>query len=200
MLSECYCPVCGKTFVSAPQHVYKDAFGYYICSYSCLVEYRKNQKKGKYEYYMRKVKIWLDEGAFMPTRAHITDAGLDLYCPEGQGKVIPARGSAVFDTGVHIELPSLVMGGKRYMTEGSLMSKSGLNVKHGIISDGLIDMGYTGSIKAKLYNLSDEDYEVKDGDKITQLVIRPIVIPELSIDESFEESERGSNGFGSTGR
>ena len=164
------------------------------------MEFRRNEKKGRF-YYMRKTHVMLDPGAFMPTRAHTTDAGLDLYCPKGQGQVIPARGSAVFDTGVHIELPSLVFQGRRFLTQGRIISKSGLSTKYGIVSsDGLIDMGYTGSIKVKLYNLSDTDYEVKDGDKITQLVISPIIVPELKVVDSFEETERGSNGFGSTGR
>ena len=107
------------------------------------------------------MKIRLDEGATMPTRAHETDAGLDLYAKES--KSIPARGSAVFDTGVHIELPE--------NTVGMLKSKSGLNVKFGITSEGVIDVGYTGSIRAKLYNNTDNDYIVLAGDKITQLVI-----------------------------
>lgn len=70
------------------------------------------------------MKIMLDKGAKMPTRAHTTDAGLDLYAKDTQ--VVPAKDSAVFDTGVHIELP--------LCTTGFLKSKSGLNVKHGIIS------------------------------------------------------------------
>ena len=101
------------------------------------------------------INIMLDDGAKMPNRAHDTDAGLDLFSRET--KVIPARGSAIFDTGVHIELPQ--------NTVGFLKSKSGLNVKHGILSEGVIDVGYTGSIVAKLYNNSDTDYEVKKGDK-----------------------------------
>lgn len=136
------------------------------------------------------IRIQLDNGAKMPTRAHETDAGLDIYARET--KTIPARGSAVFDTGVHIELPR--------RTVGMLKSKSGLNVKHGITSEGVIDVGYTGSIVAKLYNNSDFDYIVQEGDKITQLVILPILTPELELVDSFEDTERGGNGFGSSGR
>lgn len=134
--------------------------------------------------------IMLDDGAKMPNRAHKTDAGLDLYSRET--KIIPAKGSAIFDTGVHIQLPP--------NTTGFLKSKSGLNVKHGITSEGVIDVGYNGSIVAKLYNLSNEDYEVKKGDKIIQLVILPILTPELSLVTEFEETERGADGFGSSGR
>lgn len=136
------------------------------------------------------MKIQLDTGAKMPTRAYGTDAGMDLYARES--KIIPAHGSVVFDTGVHIELPK--------GTTGFLKSKSGLNVKYGITSEGVIDVGYTGSIKAKLYNHSDVDYEVNTGDKITQLVVLPIIIPELEEAESLITTDRGTNGFGSSGR
>lgn len=136
------------------------------------------------------MKIMLDEGAYMPTRAHTTDAGLDIYARET--RIVPARGSAVFDTGVHIELPPFSVG--------MLKSKSGLNVKHGITSEGVIDVGYTGSIRVKLYNNSDEDYTVSGGDKISQLVILPILTPTLELVDSLGETERGTQGFGSSGR
>lgn len=135
------------------------------------------------------MKIMLEPNAKMPTRAHPTDAGLDLYAKETQ--VVPAKESAVFDTGVHIELP--------LCTTGFLKSKSGLNVKHGIISDGVIDAGYTGSICVKLYNLSGYDYTVHAGDKISQLVVLPYVAPSLELVDKLDETERGNNGFGSTG-
>lgn len=136
------------------------------------------------------MKIKLDPGAKMPTRAHLWDAGMDLYAMEG--KTVPAHGSAVFDTGVHIELP--------HLSVGFLKSKSGLNVNHDITSDGVIDTGYTGSIKVKLYNHGDVDYNVNPGDKISQLVILPIDIPDLDVVDELEETDRGDNGFGSSGR
>ncbi len=136
------------------------------------------------------MKIKLDKGAYMPTRAHATDAGLDLYAMQTQ--IIEARESAKFDTGVHIELPS--------GTVGMLKSKSGLNVKHGLTSEGVIDVGYTGSIVVKLYNHSEYAYTVNAGDKISQLVIMPILTPELELVEELENTERGTGGFGSTGK
>ena len=136
------------------------------------------------------MKIMLDKSAIMPTRAHSTDAGLDLYATEDQ--IVPAKESAIFNTGVHIELPQ--------NTVGFLKSKSGLNVKHGISSEGVIDVGYTGSIVVKLYNHSGYDYKVNRGDKISQLVILPILTPELELVDSLEDTERGAGGFGSTGR
>lgn len=136
------------------------------------------------------MKIKLDVGAFMPTRAHETDAGADLRSPIDA--VVPARGSCIIDTGVHIQLP--------HGHVGMLKSKSGLNVKHGITSEGVIDEGYTGSIKAKLYNRSNGPYAIVRGDKITQLVILPCEYVDFEVVDKLDDSERGSEGFGSTGK
>ena len=136
------------------------------------------------------MKIMLEQDVKMPTRAHPTDAGLDLYAREDM-TILPGS-SAVFDTGVHIALPP--------NTVGMIKSKSGLNVRWGLVSEGVIDVGYTGSIKIKLYNHSRNRYEVKKGDKISQLVIQPIIIPELELVDTLEDTERGTNGFGSSGR
>lgn len=136
------------------------------------------------------MKVMLDPGAYMPERAHETDAGLDLLTPKYVS--VPAHGSAVIDTGVHIELP--------HGSFGHLESKSGLNVKHSIVSlGGIIDEGYTGSIVAKLYNLSDEDFYFAEGQKIVQLIVEPYLAPELELVDKLNETERGSQGFGSTG-
>lgn len=141
---------------------------------------------------MKTINVMLDEGAFMPTRAHEDDAGLDLYSPIKT--CVWQNETVTIDTGVHVEIP------KGYV--GMLKSKSGLNVKHGITGEGVIDSGYTGSIVCKLYNnsINARNYHIEEGDKIIQLVILPIVTPEPVQVESFDESERGNNGFGSTGR
>ena len=135
--------------------------------------------------------IVLDDGAFMPERGHTEDAGLDLKTPADV--VVKAGDSAVIDTGVHCEIP--------YGFFGKLESKSGLNVKHNIVSlGGVIDSGYTGSIVAKLYNMGDSDYTFHAGDKIVQMIIQPCLIPELELTENLPESDRNDSGFGSTGR
>lgn len=137
--------------------------------------------------------VMLDEGAIMPTRAHSTDAGLDLYTPEDF--VLLSLGgidSQTVDTGVHIEIPTGYVG--------MIKSKSGLNVNRGVVTEGVIDAGYTGSIKVKVYNLSGDIQHFRRGDKIAQLVILPIVTPALKLVDKFAETERGDNGFGSTGR
>lgn len=134
--------------------------------------------------------IILDNGAFMPGFAHKTDAGADLRSPICA--TVPERGSVVIDTGVHVEIPEGYVG--------ILKSKSGLNVKHDLIGTGTIDSGYSGSIRVKLYNLGDTDYQIHRGDKIIQLVIIPCVYCEFTEVEQFADSERGDGGFGSTGR
>lgn len=126
----------------------------------------------------------------MPTKAHAADAGWDLYAPEDV--TVPARGSVTINTGVHVQLPR--------GTAGLIVSKSGLNVKHNLTSTGLIDQGYTGSIRVKLYNHGDEDYTIEAGDKISQLVVLKIMDVSLQEVSELDESERGANGFGSSGR
>lgn len=136
------------------------------------------------------IKIVMDDGAFAPLRAHEYDAGLDLRTPIGF--TVPAGDSVVIDTGIHIEIPRGFAG--------FLKSKSGLNVNYGIVSEGVIDAGYTGSIRAKLYNLSDVNCDFFAGDKITQLVILPVAIPRLELVNGLDDTDRGDGGFGSTGR
>jgi len=135
------------------------------------------------------MKIKLDNGAYIPIRAHETDAGMDLRTPTDF--ILFAHSSVSIDTGVHIELP--------HGTVGLLKSKSGLNVNHGITSEGVIDEGYSGSICVKLYNNSDKDHEFASGDKITQLLVMPVNYVDIEIVDNIESGERGNNGFGSTG-
>ena len=141
------------------------------------------------------MKIMLSENAVMPSRAHPWDAGLDLYAPKEDGvwMISPAGGSITIDTGVHVAIPEGFTG--------FIKAKSGLNVKHGLTCTGVIDSHYTGSIAVKLYNHHPcLRYDVKPGDKIAQLVILPCVMPHLELVDSLEETDRGDNGFGSTGR
>lgn len=136
------------------------------------------------------MRIKLDEGAYVPSRAHDTDAGMDLRTPV---KVtVPAHGSAVIDTGVHVQLPP--------ECAGLLVSKSGLNVRHGMTSTGLIDEGFTGSIITRIYNDSDSDWTFEAGDKVTQLVVVPVRYVSIEIVPEISGGERGDAGYGSTGR
>lgn len=136
------------------------------------------------------MKIVLDEGAILPTRAHPYDAGLDLYSREDA--IIHPNVRAVFDTGVHVAIPEGYCG--------YIKSRSGLMCKKGLIADGTIDSGYTGSIGVILFNLSGTKVTIKKGEKIAQLVIHRCELPELEVVETLEETERSNGGFGSTGR
>ena len=136
------------------------------------------------------MKVQVDYYGFEPTRAHSTDAGIDLRSPISTK--IPAGGYVTIKTGVHVELPK--------GTCGLLVSKSGLNVNHHITSTGLIDEGFSGEIAVKLYN-SGGDYFIQRGDKISQLVVLPVLYEDIEIvDEINQDTERGNNGFGSSGR
>lgn len=137
----------------------------------------------------QKIKVMLDPGAITPTRAHEADAGLDLYAREYDR--IPPHSISVLDTGVHVAIP------KGYV--GLLTSKSGL-MAEGVTSRGTIDSGYTGSIKAALFNHRKTYVHIEKGQKITQLVLLPIITPEVEIVDRLEDTERGTGGFGSTGR
>lgn len=136
------------------------------------------------------MKIKLDPGAYMPERAHEADAGYDLRSPIRDR--LYAGEALTIDTGVHVAIP--------FGHAGFLKSKSGLNVKHDIVGEGVIDSGYTGSIRVKLYNHGAESYMIEKGDKISQLVILPIYTPDLELVTDLDETERGDGGFGSTGR
>lgn len=136
------------------------------------------------------MKIVLDEGAKMPTRAHPFDAGLDLYARES--RYIMPGDSQCFDTGVHIQIPEGCVG--------LIKSKSGLNVRNGLLSEGVIDCGYTGSIVVKLYNFGHEVVDIQAGQKISQLVIVPCVLLPLEEVEKLDRTSRGAGGFGSTGK
>lgn len=136
------------------------------------------------------IRCVLDEGAALPVRAHDTDAGADLCAPTDI--TVPAHGSAEVDTGVHIQLPP--------HTCGLLVSKSGLMVLNALTSTGLIDQGFTGEIRVRVFNGGDEDYHFAAGEKVTQVAVLPVLYPTYEQVERIEGGERGDDGYGSTGR
>lgn len=138
------------------------------------------------------MRVKLDDGAIVPLRAHPTDAGLDLYAPVNMDKIIILCGhSRKIDTGVHVELP------KGYV--GFVMTRSGMNGQD-LHCEGVIDEDYRGSIGVRLYNGGYDYYVVNPGDKIAQLVIVPCYLGGCEVVHKLTETERGSKGFGSTGK
>ena len=136
------------------------------------------------------IKVKLDSDALLPTRAHDADAGYDLYARETAW--IEPNGSYTFDTGVHVAIPQNYVG----MVKG----KSSLNMNCNTVTEGVVDSGYTGSIRVKLYNHGASGYYISKGQKIAQLVFMPIFTPELEVVDELEATERGDGGFGSTGK
>jgi deoxyuridine 5'-triphosphate nucleotidohydrolase len=129
--------------------------------------------------------------AVLPIKNHQSDTGMDVTSVEDV--TIPARGSAVVDVGLKFA----------YIEEGfwvKVEGRSGLGFKYGIMPHpGIIDEGYRGDAGVKLYNLTDNDYEVIAGDRIAQFVVYanyPVVVEEGEV----EDSERGEKGFGSSGK
>lgn len=143
--------------------------------------------------YLTNINVSLDEGAIAPTRAHDEDGGLDLYMPQNHEPVVLRRGeSLTIDTGVHMEIPRGCVG--------LIAAKSGLNVNFGITSAGIVDAGYTGSIRVKLYNNGQMHHRFEGGDKISQILILPVKLCGVNVVDKIGGGERGDNGFGSTGR
>lgn len=141
-----------------------------------------------------KLERYIEEGqeraAKAPSRAHATDAGLDLYAMHGG--LVRARQTATFHTGVHVELPKGTMG--------ILQPKSGLMLRRDLLTFGIVDEGYNGEILVHMFNISDEDYHVYAGDKISQMIIVPVLYEPVEIVDEISGGERGDAGFGSTGR
>jgi len=132
-----------------------------------------------------------NDKAVIPSKNHDTDTGMDVTSVED--KLIPARGSAVVDVGLKF---AFIDNGFWVKVEG----RSGLGFKHGIIPHpGIIDQGYRGDAGVKLYNNTDNDYEVKAGDRVAQFVVYKNYSVDVS-EGTIIESKRGEKGFGSSGK
>ncbi len=136
----------------------------------------------------------LREEATLPSRAHEGDAGLDLHACES-AHIGPGERWSIA-TGVAVEIPE--------GHAGLVLPRSGLARERGIAivnSPGLIDSGYRGEIGVLLLNTDPaETFRVEAGDRIAQLVVVPIALPEPVEVDSLTDSARGAGGFGSTGR
>ena len=137
----------------------------------------------------------LNDNATIPTRSHSTDAGLDLYASESEW----VDEGTLISTGIAVDIPPGF--------EGTIRPRSGLTSRTGLrVQLGTVDSGYIGELKVIADYIpneidGDQTYAVTTGDKIAQLVISPIETPIVEVVDEFDsESERGENGFGSTGK
>ena len=131
-----------------------------------------------------------------PARATEGSAGLDLAACMDEPVTIAPRALVRIPTGIAIALPS-----PDYVA--LVFARSGLGIKHGVsLSNGVgvIDSDYRGEIAVGLTNLSDTPYTIQPGDRIAQLVVVPVALPELVWTQDLEVTGRGAGGFGSTGR
>ena len=136
------------------------------------------------------MRVVAENAGMAPTRAHSTDAGLDLYAMHCG--VVRAKQAATFNTGVHVELPP--------GTAGVLLPKSGLMTRQDILTFGVVDEGYRGEIRVHMFNLGNSDYNVEAGDKISQMLVIPVLYEPVEIVDELSDGERGAAGFGSTGK
>jgi dUTP pyrophosphatase len=135
------------------------------------------------------------EGLELPFYATPGSVGMDLLYAGYEEVVLKPFERRLLPTGIAIELP------EGY--EAQVRPRSGLAIKHGITilnAPGTIDSDYRGEIKVILINLGNEDFVIRRGDRIAQLVVAPVVRVQWEEVEELTESLRGSNGFGSTGR
>ncbi len=131
----------------------------------------------------------------LPEYATSHAAGVDLKANLSETILLKPMQRALIPTGISLELP---VG-----HEAQIRPRSGLALKHGITvlnSPGTIDADYRGEVKVLLVNLSDQDFEVKDGERIAQMVIARHEHVEWYVVSELEHSQRGSGGFGSTGQ
>ena len=137
----------------------------------------------------------MNGNATIPTRSHSTDAGLDLYASES----VWVDEGTLISTGIAVDIPPGF--------EGTIRPRSGLTSRTGLrVQLGTVDSGYIGEIKVIADYIpneidGDQTYAVSTGDKIAQLVLSPIETPVVEVVDEFDsESDRGENGFGSTGK
>jgi dUTP pyrophosphatase len=147
---------------------------------------------------MLKVKR-LHEDAKLPTKAHPSDAGFDLYALEDT--VVSVDGVTAVKTGIAIEMPPGIWI--------KIFAKSGLAVKQNLgVTAGVIDNAYRGEYIVAMVNYGTEPYTFKKGDKIAQMVVMPHLVPKLpegeqevqEVEEFTAETDRGDKGFGSSGK
>lgn len=138
----------------------------------------------------------LHQNAVLPKRATDGSAGMDLFALLDQPICIKAGQRELVPTGIAIALPS-----NKYVA--LIYARSGLAVKKGVTLSncvGVIDSDYRGEIKVGLINLSDQDCIINPQDRIAQMVITPVELPEIQVVSELDKTCRGTGGFGSTGK
>lgn len=137
----------------------------------------------------------LNENAVIPTMATPGSAGMDLRACIDSDVIINPGERALISTGLAIALESNAYVAYIYARSG-LAVKSGITLANCV---GVIDSDYRGELKVGLVNISDKPFTVSNGERIAQLVISPVIVPEIAVVSELDETERAQGGFGSTG-
>ena len=141
-----------------------------------------------------KLKIVCPDPRLLPTRAHPHDAGLDLRCALDFGVILRPGERQLVDTGIKVAIPAGYVG--------LIHPRSGYAHKYGITvnnAPGTIDSGYVGNVLVNLINHGSETVALEYGDRIAQLLIQRVELPELELVDSLDTTARGTAGHGSTG-
>ena len=133
----------------------------------------------------------IKNNAKVPTQANQNDAGWDLYsCID---TVIAPKQRKTVSTGIALQMPEHLAG--------LIWPRSGLSVKHGIdVLAGVVDSGYRGEIMVCLYNTSDDSVVINTGDRIAQIIFQEVPRVTMEVHTTLGSSQRGDNGFGSSGK
>lgn len=137
----------------------------------------------------------LRDRARVPFRATSGSAGMDLYACIGEPVEIPPHEIRVIPTGIAVEL-----GGPEYAAY--IFARSGLAIKNGVAPAncvGVIDSDYRGEVCVGLLNQTEKAFTVNPDERVAQMVISPVILPELEVVDELDDTLRGAGGFGSTG-
>jgi dUTP pyrophosphatase len=157
---------------------------------SNFLNINRNYDHGRMQEIKQELECMVQPGAQLPKRAHPTDAGADLFAFDSH-EIYPGEQKLV-DTGIAIKIPEGYGG---FIFNRSSQGKKGITIPHSV---GVIDSDYRGNLKVLLKNIGEDPYVIQRGDRIAQLVIMPVLLVEFK--DSWNDTQRGTGGFGSTGQ
>ena len=138
----------------------------------------------------------LRPNALLPKRATAGSAGYDLFACLEEALVIPAGETRMVPTGIAIDVGSPELA-------AFIFARSGIAVKHGVAPAncvGVVDSDYRGEVMVGLHNHSSKDYTIQPEERVAQLVLMPVALPQVQECEELSDTSRGAGGFGSTGK
>ena len=157
---------------------------------SNFLNINRNYDHNRMQDIKQELECMVQPGALLPQRAHATDAGADLFSYESC-EIYPGEQKLV-DTGIAIKIPEGYGG---FIFNRSSQGKKGITIPHSV---GVIDADYRGNLKVLLKNIGEDPHTIEAGDRIAQLVIMPVLL--VAFKDIWNDTQRGTGGFGSTGK